>query len=78
MTPQLALLERKIKDRRALKLIRKYLKAGVMEGGVWTKSRKGTPQGGLDSPYTIDNFSLDISISIRNHSLYALGRKSRL
>ena len=54
----MARVERKVKDRRVLKLIRKYLKAGVMEDGACTKSRKGTPQGGPLSPL-LSNIVLD-------------------
>src|SRR6266545_2820030 len=38
-------LEHRIADRRVLRLIRKWLKAGVIEEGVWSESVEGTPQG---------------------------------
>lgn len=41
---------RKIEDKRVLKLIRGYLQAGIMEGGVATARSEGTPQGGPLSP----------------------------
>jgi RNA-directed DNA polymerase len=41
---------RKVKDQRILKLIRGYLQAGMMEGGVVTARTEGTPQGGPLSP----------------------------
>ena len=41
------LIEMRINDKRILKLIRKWLKAGVMEEGNLTRTEKGTPQGGL-------------------------------
>lgn len=41
---------RKVKDKRVLKLIRAYLEAGIMDNGMVTVSRKGTPQGGPLSP----------------------------
>ena len=41
---------RKVKDKRILKLIRSYLQAGMMEGGVVTARSEGTPQGGPLSP----------------------------
>ena len=44
------LLHRKIQDMRVLRLIRKYLKSGVMENGVICKTEEGSPQGGPLSP----------------------------
>jgi len=43
-------LARKIGDRRLLRLIRSYLVAGVMDGGVVAERYEGTPQGGPLSP----------------------------
>ena len=39
-------LARKIEDERVLKLIRRYLEAGMMEGGIVSMRTEGTPQGG--------------------------------
>jgi len=43
-------VERKVKDERITKLIRRYLQAGIMENGMVTASIEGTPQGGPLSP----------------------------
>jgi RNA-directed DNA polymerase len=43
-------LERRIADQRVLGLIRRYLEAGVLAGGVVIERHEGTPQGGPLSP----------------------------
>lgn len=44
-------LKHRIADRRVLRLISKWLKAGVMEDGVHVLTDEGTPQGGVASPF---------------------------
>ncbi len=51
-------VERKVKDERITKLIRRYLEAGVMEDGLTIASTEGTPQGGPLSPL-LSNVLLD-------------------
>lgn len=48
----------KIKDKRLLKLISKYLRVGIVEDGVLQESREGVPQGGPLSPL-LSNVVLD-------------------
>jgi RNA-directed DNA polymerase len=43
-------LEHRIADRRVLRLIRKWVKAGVIEEGSWSETTVGTPQGASASP----------------------------
>jgi group II intron reverse transcriptase/maturase len=49
-------LEHRIADRRLLRLIQKWLRAGVSEDGQWTKSDVGTPQGAVASPLLANVF----------------------
>jgi group II intron reverse transcriptase/maturase len=43
-------LEHRIGDTRIIRLVRKWLKAGVLEDGEWSVSEAGTPQGAVVSP----------------------------
>jgi RNA-directed DNA polymerase len=51
-------LARRIEDKRVLHLIRRYLTAGMMEGGLVSERTQGTPQGGPLSPL-LSNVLLD-------------------
>jgi len=51
-------IARKIKDKRVLLLIRRYLQAGLFEGGIISPRSEGTPQGGPLSPL-LSNILLD-------------------
>lgn len=54
----MGILMKRIEDKRVLKLIRNYLKAGIMEGGVVSPRTEGTPQGSPLSPI-LSNIILD-------------------
>jgi RNA-directed DNA polymerase len=43
-------IEHRVADRRVVRLIQKWLGAGALEDGEWTRSETGTPQGGSISP----------------------------
>ncbi len=54
----MARVVRVVKDKRVLKLIRRYLQSGVMVNGVVMETEEGTPQGGPLSPL-LANIMLD-------------------
>lgn len=49
-------LERRIGDNRLLRLIRKWLTAGISEEGQWSETPEGTPQGAVHSPLLANVF----------------------
>jgi len=54
----MARVARVVKDKRVLKLMRRYLQSGVMVNGVVVRTEEGTPQGGPLSPL-LSNILLD-------------------
>jgi RNA-directed DNA polymerase len=67
---RMARVAHKVKDKQVLRLIRRYLQAGLMMGGVVTARNEGTPQGGPLSP-TLSNIlldDLDKELERRGHS----------
>ena len=64
-------LEHRISDPRILRLIAKWLRAGVSENGTWAKTEVGTPQGSVISPFLANvylHFVLDLWVKWwRNH-----------
>ncbi len=54
----MARVARKVKDKKILLLIRRFLQSGIMEGGLVSQSVEGTPQGGPLSPL-LSNIMLD-------------------
>jgi group II intron reverse transcriptase/maturase len=46
----LKFIQHRVADRRILRLIQKWLKAGVSEDGQWSETKLGTPQGAVVSP----------------------------
>jgi RNA-directed DNA polymerase len=54
----MARVARRVKDKRVLGLIRRYLQAGMMQDGLAMQRREGTPQGGPLSPL-LSNILLD-------------------
>lgn len=62
-------VERMVTDRRVLKLIRRYLKVGLMVDGLESPRREGTPQGGPLSPLLSNILltDLDRELEVRGH-----------
>jgi group II intron reverse transcriptase/maturase len=57
------LIEHRIADQRVMRLIQKWLNAGVLVDGEWTRSERGTPQGGGISPLLANiylHYALDL------------------
>jgi RNA-directed DNA polymerase len=55
----MGLIAKRVADKRILKLVRSFLNAGVMEGGLVSPTEEGTPQGGPLSPL-LSNLMLDV------------------
>jgi RNA-directed DNA polymerase len=55
----MGLVAKRVADKRVLKLIRGFLTAGVLEGGLVSPTEEGTPQGGPLSPL-LSNLMLDV------------------
>jgi group II intron reverse transcriptase/maturase len=56
-------IEHRVGDRRVLRLIRKWLRAGVVEEGKWVASEVGSPQGATISPLLANiylHYALDL------------------
>ena len=43
----LKFVQHRVADRRIVRLIQKWLRAGVMEEGQWSETKLGTPQGAV-------------------------------
>jgi retron-type reverse transcriptase len=63
-------LRHRIADERVLRLIGKWLAAGVVEDGTWTECDEGSPQGGIDhAPNARGNFCFEVTLGHRRLEL---------
>ncbi len=59
-------VEHRVADKRVLRLIRKFLRAGVSEDGAWSETVVGTPQGSVISPLLANiylHYALDLWVN---------------
>jgi len=69
-------LAHRIADERLLRIVRRFLKAGVLETGVFSTTEAGTPQGGLVSP-VLANIYLHYVLDLWFEKRYARGCRGR-
>ena len=63
----LQFVEHRVADPRILRLIQKWLKAGVMEDGIWSDPETGTPQGSVASPLLANiylHYTFDLWVNV--------------
>lgn len=65
----LELLRRTIHDEHVVQLIKKYLRAGVMENGVVVKTEDGSPQGGPLSLLLVNIYLNEYDLEMKKHGV---------
>ncbi|EQD70783.1 RNA-directed DNA polymerase (Reverse transcriptase), partial [mine drainage metagenome] len=60
---------RRVEDKRVLLLIRRFLQAGMMDGGIETARTQGTPQGGPLSPLLSNILLTDLDRELERRGL---------
>lgn len=71
----LKLLRRRIDDEKLLRLIWKFLRAGVMEGKLFKDTKLGTPQGGIVSPLLANIYLDEVDKYMLRHTGFSTKEK---
>jgi RNA-directed DNA polymerase len=71
------LVRRRVKDKKILRLIWKFLRSGVMEKRTFRDTTLGTPQGGIISPLLANIYLHDLDTSMERYTSIPLGEKGK-
>jgi RNA-directed DNA polymerase len=71
------ILRRRIKDEKIIRLIWKFLRAGVMEGRLFRDTKQGTPQGGIVSPLLANIYLNELDRYMRKYTGLPQQEKTR-
>ena len=72
------LLRRRIRDKKLLRLIWRFLRAGVMEDGLFATTTQGTPQGGIISPLMANVYLHELDMFMSRKADRSVSMKRRL
>jgi len=73
----LQLLRRRIRDKKLLLLVWRFLRAGVMDGSLFTPTQQGTPQGGIVSPLLANVYLHELDMFMGRRTCHTRGGKER-
>jgi group II intron reverse transcriptase/maturase len=71
------ILKRRIEDKRTLRLIWKFLRAGVMEKKLFQDTKSGTPQGGIISPLLANIYLHELDCYMKKYTELTRKEKTR-